>query len=878
MKKKYGKIIAVALCAIMLLQTFGAGGASLIANASTNGKTGVLYSTDFDSTDFNKMTSSGIWDIERVERTDATAPTVSGGKMQMVTKNSVQFKWTEVDNVGEYDPTKIYTFEFDARVTDSGNGQQWSNAQGTRILYVAMGGWYNQVELNNLEGKVRAGDTYLSYSSNTYASIHVKVALEGNTITSTVTDESGNELISGSRSSADYLDMSVRNGCMRYLVLRCEDGGVNIDNFKFSAESFEGINETELDIPSGKQAVYSATLTYNRGDKTSLKLGGTDIFTITDEGLRACGCKVNGQYGAGEYGVKAYINPTQKIMYVEIELPDGGILRRGSYQMLGGDRVKCFSSNPDAIDGASVEYISINSNQYQLESTEPSSRGFASKVYNVVSSFDYASSTRYFSWTAKMSFVGNDAMALQYRKKGSSSWITVDAEKAVENTNISAEDYFKADVEGLSPNTEYEYRIGKKDSTDETNDWSPIYSFTTAPLSVKKFSFVAVGDTQSLSWGGDEQNNKGYKYAKAAIDEAIEETGTPAFIFNAGDVTDWGSNRDMWNWYFKALGEYAYSIPHFATMGNHDAWGDDLNNYFSLHLNHPNNGGSAELDRDEADKATGNRAEILLDNMDETFYSYDYGDVHFTVLNSGDYSSNDIHTLNAQREWLEYDLSMNEDAKWKIVMVHEAVYHRLGGSESRPWLYDVIEGYGVDLVIQGHSHLVTRTYPMKDGQIVTKESPDLISKGTGTVYTTIGSTTLNHDVIGNPNVEECLTIITPDNYQPSYTVVDVTENNLVMTVKQLNGYVLDSFTITTGVADEPDNDTPSGDTPSGDQPSDDGDSTGKPDATEEPKVTEAPKATKPDKKGCGGLVGGAAVVIAAVTVFGCGITFKKKHE
>ena len=185
----------------------------------------------------------------------------------------------------------------------------------------------------------------------------------------------------------------------------------------------------------------------------------------------------------------------------------------------------------------------------------------------------------------------------------------------------------------------------------------------------------------------------------------------------------------------------------------------------------------------------------LAKDAEETVYSYNYGGVHFIVLNSGNYTSNDMYMLEAQRKWLEADLKANADAKWTIITVHEPVYHRLGGNESRPWLGDLIEEYGVDLVIQGHSHLVTRTYPMKDGKIVTKESPDLIKKGTGTVYTTIGATAYNHDSMGNPNVEECLMIATPSPELAAYTVVTVSDSKIVMTVKQIDGLVLDSFTI-----------------------------------------------------------------------------------
>jgi hypothetical protein len=137
----------------------------------------------------------------------------------------------------------------------------------------------------------------------------------------------------------------------------------------------------------------------------------------------------------------------------------------------------------------------------------------------------------------------------------------------------------------------------------------------------------------------------------------------------------------------------------------------------------------------------------------------------------------------------------------------------MGGGEARPWLYDVIEKYGVDLVIQGHSHLVTRTYPMKDGKIVTKAVDGTIEKGIGTVYTTIGSTALNHDGANDTKYEEEISILaTPTPTQPAYTTITVKDDRIVVTTKQVNGYVLDSFTI----VDKDNSGNTSGD-PSGDQ-------------------------------------------------------------
>src|SRR5690606_10585216 len=53
----------------------------------------------------------------------------------------------------------------------------------------------------------------------------------GTTITSTITDAAENILASGSRTNASYTPSDIH---MQDLVLRCEDGAVEIDNFTFT--------------------------------------------------------------------------------------------------------------------------------------------------------------------------------------------------------------------------------------------------------------------------------------------------------------------------------------------------------------------------------------------------------------------------------------------------------------------------------------------------------------------------------------------------------------------------------------------------------------------------------------------------------------------
>ena len=790
------KTTALVLSLLMLIQLLSVGGIAMISATTEN--TGVLYETEFNDT-FDTLKTTGLWEKESYQKKDASDPTVSGGAMKLDYKDSVRFNWTEIDGLGEYSPLKRYIFEFDAKITNSGDGSFWGGSNHTRIMYVAFGGWFNQVEMNTTDARLRTGDTYTSYDHSDFENktFRYRLILEGDTITTSIFREDGSLVASGFRQSADYSNMTKcysddPDPTMTYLVLRCEDGAFEVDNFSFEVKGetkFFDISNTPIDVPNTKQAIYTAKVKHVLGEHTIVHLGGAEIFNISDTGMKICGGQVQGAYGTGEYGIKLYINPTQSMAMAEITLPNGGIVRRGSYDRLGGSAVSISSTATDNVSGIGVTYESVITSDYTMTDTEPATTNFGSKVYNLVSSFGNAETDRLFAFTAKASYVGSGTMALKYREKGENTWIKVDAVKSAEPTEIADEDYFKVEISGLRADTEYEYKIGKVGGST-TTDWSEIYSFTTAAENIKGFSFIAISDTQGGSWGT-------YKYTRAALDEAIKQVSNPAFILHTGDVVSTGYELSQWNYYFKALGKYGTNIANFTAVGNHDTINNDTkNNYFDFHFNHPSASEDALKAEPSAITGLSARAQAQINYFSETVYSYNYGDAHFIVVNSGTYEYDaDKVILEAQRDWLERDLEANKDAKWKILMMHQVAYHRLGGSYDRPYHTDLIEKYGVDLVIQGHSHLVTRTYPMKDGKIVTKTSPDVVQKGTGTVYMTIGSTTTSHDTMGASNTEACQTIITPTSAQAAYTTVSVTENELVLTVKQLDGLVLDTFTI-----------------------------------------------------------------------------------
>lgn len=764
------------------------------------------YQQNFD-VESGSMIESGIWGIEDVRVTNALTPQLDGGKLKLSTQSGVKFNWTQLPGVSPYSATTIYTFDFDLKVTDKGNGHTWDGGIfSTRSLYVGFGGWYTLLSMPDKDDKIDVGygNSKIAWVDEQHLNtdLHATFIWSGDSVSGQITDKNGNVLITGARRNAAFTDMSVEKAAMTNLVLRCEDGAVEIDNFQFKEEKPRLLESMDL---SSQQAVYNAEIEYSGAGNISVKLGEKALFEITPTILTVCTKGLNVHFGAGTYLIKATVNPIQQMVLVELTAPDGSIVRRGIYQLLEANDISSITVSAtnaaNKLKRSDISYSNVVPNRCTFIDTEPAYSGVEANIYNIVTSFEDACTTRNFAWTAKAAFIGNAAMALKYRVKGTSEWTSTDAVRENEAYTVPDEDYFKCDISGLNADTEYEYRIGIKDSPDDVSHWSKTYSFRTAAESVTDFSFIAIGDTQGASWND-------IKYSRAAYDEAFKAVKEPAFILHTGDAVESGGTKNLWNGYFKALGEYGTNTPLFATIGNHDTWitatssspANDGNLYFDYHFNHPNNGGTAALDMSKLEGVSDPNMKYLAQNADETVYSFTYGDVHFISLHSGSYDhTNDSALLKAQYDWLKADLEANQDAKWTIILQHQPVYHRLGGTSDRGnGIYsDLIEAYGVDLVIQGHSHLVTRTYPMKDGKIVTRLVSDTIQQGTGTIYTTIGSCSLNHDgLTDTSHVEEMFLVATPASHQAAYTIVDIKDGNLFVTTRQLNGLVLDSFTIT----------------------------------------------------------------------------------
>lgn len=97
----------------------------------------------------------------------------------------------------------------------------------------------------------------------------------------------------------------------------------------------------------------------------------------------------------------------------------------------------------------------------------------------------------------------------------------------------------------------------------------------------------------------------------------------------------------------------------------------------------------------------------------ESFFSFDYGDVHFIVMNSYDINRKPD---GAMAKWLVKDLAATK-ARWIIGYWHHPAYtmgtHNSDTEkelvEMREHIMPILEDGGVDLVLSGHSHIYERS-------------------------------------------------------------------------------------------------------------------------------------------------------------------------
>lgn len=259
----------------------------------------------------------------------------------------------------------------------------------------------------------------------------------------------------------------------------------------------------------------------------------------------------------------------------------------------------------------------------------------------------------------------------------------------------------KAEAENLTPDTKYQYRVGDS----ETGVWSKIGYFTTSSTTDDNADFIVFADVQASS----EEN---FQQAAKVLQSAVDTMPNYDFAVGLGDFVNDCTNEE-WDSYFRNFEFMNMNTTLVPVAGNHEGnlqW-FKFNNMFNI--------GEAE----DSAVITG------------CYYSFDWGDAHFAVLNS-----NDMYPMSAsQLNWLKNDMN-SSDAQWKIVLMHRALYSA-GKNINKPdtiimrnLLLPVMDELGIDVVFAGHDHMYMRTEPVKGEKVQEYETVTEVWNGESTTF------------------------------------------------------------------------------------------------------------------------------------------------
>lgn len=288
---------------------------------------------------------------------------------------------------------------------------------------------------------------------------------------------------------------------------------------------------------------------------------------------------------------------------------------------------------------------------------------------------------------------------------------------------------FKAHVENLTPGATYFYRAG-----NETTGWSEVGSFKVekAANEIDSYSFIHVTDSQ-------EEDEAGFMQWARVLKAAYEASPNAAFVAHTGDLVNNSAENStaahMMEWI------YCFDVPMAQIMngvlapacGNHDCFKYAFTDRFDIEW--------ADYKKETTgtviDEETG---EIIYD------YAYDHLDgggcytvtygapgednnglVLITLANTEEAWSYDTDFKVYQMKWLEEQLKTHKEYKWKVVQMHEGIMtagdHTTDGEvdQMRDGLPPIFAKYEVDLVLQGHDHVYTRTRSYAYGEDVFEE-------------------------------------------------------------------------------------------------------------------------------------------------------------
>lgn len=283
--------------------------------------------------------------------------------------------------------------------------------------------------------------------------------------------------------------------------------------------------------------------------------------------------------------------------------------------------------------------------------------------------------------------------------------------------------YYSCKVEVvLKPDTDYIYSVGDN-YMESFTELAEIKSVN--PSERNSWKFVHVSDSQAE--GNKSNGGLGTGVAFSNVLKSVTADPSVKFMVHTGDVVEYSRYQNYWNNMLDANIKYLSKIPVMAISGNHETTYKNGSNETYNRFNY--------------------KIPIQKNTKLGFYYSFSYGNVKFIMLNTNELNGSRL--TNAQYSWLENELQ-NKTEKWTVVSMHNPMYSvgKWGSDNTKNGialalahqLKGLFAEYGVDIVLQGHDHMVSRTYPLNgNGEAMEEKTEEIdgieyIKDPSGVIY------------------------------------------------------------------------------------------------------------------------------------------------
>jgi len=245
---------------------------------------------------------------------------------------------------------------------------------------------------------------------------------------------------------------------------------------------------------------------------------------------------------------------------------------------------------------------------------------------------------------------------------------------------------------GLTAGTTYTYSV-------ISGGVSSGATFATAARAGSTFSFAAIGDFGAAS-PGQSQNaaniaGAGTQFLQTLGDNIYPTAGLPDPDFST-TYSDFDAR------FFKQFGPVVKSQSFFPANGNKEYYGDGA--FWDV---------------------------FPIPGTNHSFYSYDWGNAHITVLDS----EQPYAPGTAQYNFAAADLAAHQSTTWRIVAIQRPPYSSsTANSSSKPvqqYLVPLFDQYNVALVLSGNSHNYERSTPLRGGAVASSGGTTYVVSGAG---------------------------------------------------------------------------------------------------------------------------------------------------